>query len=169
VAGALVLVALLVVVLARYRRSRQAPRPVVVAAFFMAAAVALCLGAAGLHSIVRDAGSIRALAQRGAAVRVEATVVSDPRTLAAATQRSGRDLVLVELDVAAVEGRGRRSLASSRVLVFRQREWSRLHWGERIRASGRLAPSPPGDDVVATLSARGPPSCRTGVRLPPPS
>jgi len=69
----------------------------------MAAAVALCLGAAGLHSIVRDAGSIRALAHVGAAVRVEATVVSDPRTLAAATQRSGRDLVLVELDVAGEE------------------------------------------------------------------
>ena len=124
---------------------------------FGVAATGLCLGAAGLQSLMREAGTVRALAGDGAVVRVEGSVVGDPRVLDGSTQVSGRDLVLVELSLRAVEGRGARTAVRSRVLVFADPRWALLHWGERVRATGRLAPARPGDDVVATLSARGPP------------
>ncbi|MEO7745465.1 MAG: ComEC/Rec2 family competence protein [Actinomycetota bacterium] len=124
---------------------------------FTLAATALCLGAAGLQSLARDAGTVRSLADAGAVVRVEGSVAGDPRPLAGPTRLPGRRLVLVELTVSAVEGRGARTAVRSRVLVFADARWAHLHWGERLRATGRLAPARPGDDVVATLSARGPP------------
>lgn len=122
------------------------------------AATALCIGAAGLQAVARDAGSVRTLAAVGAVVQVAGSVASDPRVLAPSTQASRRELVLVEIALDAVRGRGQRSLVRSRVLVFADQAWTTLHRGERIQASGRLAPARPGDDVVATLSARGPPT-----------
>ena len=133
---------------------------------FCLAATALCLGAAGLQSLARDAGTVRSLADAGAVVRVEGSVASDPRALAGPTQPPGRQLVLVELSLRAVEGRGARTAVRSRVLVFADARWAELHWGERVRATGRLAPARPGDDVVATLSARGPPQVTVGAATP---
>ena len=165
--AAAVLLALLVGLtlwLARRRPGRtSAPRGVAAAVALAVMATALCLGAAGAQAMVRDAGSVRALADRGAVVRVEAMVVSDPRTVAASPRAGGRELVLVRLAVSAIEGRGERSLVRSRVLVFADSGWARLHWGERLSAVGRLAPARVGDDVTATLSARGPPVILAGA------
>ena len=141
----------------------SAPRGVAAALALAVMATALCLGAAGAQAMVRDAGSVRALADSGAVVRVEAMVVSDPRTLAASPRAGGRELVLVRLAVSSIEGRGERSLVRSRVLVFADARWARLHWGERLSTIGRLAPARVGDDVTATLSARGPPVILAGA------
>lgn len=130
---------------------------------FALAATALCLGAAGLQSLARDAGTVRSLAAAGAVVRVEGSVASDPRPLAGPTRLAGRQLVLLQLSLRAVEGRGARTAVRSRVLVFADARWAQLHRGERLRATGRLAPARPGDDVVATLSARGPPQVTGGA------
>jgi len=144
-------------------RTSALPAGIASALALWVVAAAMCLGAAGAQALVRDAGSVRTLADRGAVVRVEAMVVSDPRTVAASPRAGGRELVLVRLAVSAVEGRGARSLVRSRVLVFADARWSQLHWGERVDATGRLGPARAGDDVTATLSARGPPVVRAGA------
>lgn len=143
---------------AKYRGRTPAQASTVGAAVALClAASALCLAASGALALVREAGSVRELAAKGAVVRLQGTVASDPRVLDAGRGAVGRDLVIVRLSVASAQGRGERSLVRSRVLVFADARWSALHWGESIQASGRLAPARPGDDVVATFSARGPP------------
>lgn len=133
-----------------------APRRGVAAVALVVGAVALCLGAAGLQAGVRDAGPVRALAQQGAVVQVEALVASDPRVLVAPSP-SGQQLVLVRLDLREVVGRGERTRVRTRVLVFADPAWGDLRWGEQVAATGRLAPAERGDDVAATMDARGPP------------
>jgi competence protein ComEC len=120
------------------------------------ATTGVCLCASGLHGLLRTQGPLPALAEAGVRVRLVGAVTSDPRTIPGRTAR-GDDLVLVRLSVESVEGRGRRSGARGRVLVFGGRDWLAAGWGQRVEARGRLAPSRPGDDVVATLDARGPP------------
>lgn len=154
--GVSVLLAAAVLLWARRPGGRTRSRAGAAVAFALVA-VALCLGAGALHDVLRTAGSVRELANSGAVVALTATVASDPRLLTAATQASGRDLVVLDLSVHAVEGRGDRSLVHSRVLVFADARWRAVHLGERVEAIGRLAPARSGDDVVATLSARGPP------------
>lgn len=163
VVAALVLATLAGLGVARIRRPAPTRLAFGTAITGAVAATALCVGAAGLQGLTRDAGSVRALAQAGAVVRVEGTVATDPRAVAGPTPSTDRELVVVELSVDAVEGRGQRSLARSKVLVFADRDWSELRWGERIAARGRLAPARAGDDVVATFGARGPPVVLAGA------
>jgi competence protein ComEC len=120
------------------------------------AAVAVCLTASALQQLTRSSGALPRLAQQGATVELTARVVSDPkpiRTHGPAPQ----DLVMVRLAVSSVEGRGVRSRVSSRVLAFADASWDGLSWGEDVVVRGRLAPAEAGSDVVATLTARGPP------------
>ncbi len=117
---------------------------------------ALGLAAGALQAGVRDAGPVRTLADRGAVVQIEGTVASDPQQLE--PMRAGQEpSVLLRLSVRSVDGRGERARVRSRVLVFADLRWLPLRWGERVAVSGRLAPAEPGDDVAATLDARGPP------------
>ena len=134
------------------RRARPAAWTAVA---FCLGTTALCTGGAGLQTLARDAGSVRELATDGAVVQVTGAVASDPRVTA--SRSSGRELYLVEMSLDEVQGRGQRSLVRSRVLVFADATWGTVRWGEQVTATGRLAPARPGDDVTATLSARGPP------------
>ncbi len=122
-------------------------------------ATSVVVGASGLQTWRREAGSMGSLAQRGAVVTLRATVATDPRQSAPrpdARQPVGGTTIL-QLAVRSVDGRGSRSSVSARVLVFGAASWSRLHRGERVEATGRLAPARRGDEVVATFAARGPP------------
>jgi competence protein ComEC len=123
-------------------------------AALVCAATGLALSAAGLHGLGRDAGVLDELARAGASAHLTGTVASDPAPL----DRPGGAGALVRVQVGSVEGRGVRSSVHSTVLVFGDATWSRVSWGQRVQWSGRLAPSAPGDDVGATVSARGPPT-----------
>jgi competence protein ComEC len=128
------------------------------------AAIAICLTASALQQLARGAGALPQLAEQAATVQVTGRVASDPKALR--TQGPApRDLVMVRLAVTSIEGRGMRSRVSSRVLVFADEGWAGLSWGEHIVARGRLSPAEAGSDVVATLTARGPPRIdgRAGV------
>jgi competence protein ComEC len=125
------------------------------------AATAICLAASGLHQLQRGAGLLPRLAEQGASVQLTARVASDP-TSVRTHGPAPRDLVMVTLAVRSVEGRGSRSRVSSRVLAFADDRWAELAWGQEVVVRGRLAPAQAGSDVVATLSARGPPVAGSG-------
>jgi competence protein ComEC len=120
------------------------------------AAIALCLTASALQQLTRSSGALPRLAQQGATVELAARVASDPKPVRTHGP-APRDLVMVRLAVSSIDGRGVRSRVSSRVLVFADQGWDRLAWGEHVVARGRLSPADAGSDVVATLTARGPP------------
>jgi competence protein ComEC len=132
------------------------------AAAFVLAATALCLSASGMQGSLRASGRLPALADAGATVRLLGTVSSDPRAVTGSSSRH-REVVLVRVRAERVEGRGLGSGARGRVLLFGERDWLRAMWGQRIEARGRLAPARPGDDVVATMDARGPPRLIRGA------
>ena len=156
--GGLALVVAFLLGSAGWRRGRRGARPAddACTAAFLVVATALCLTASGLQGLLRASGRLPALAAAGATVRLVGTVVTDPRTVDRPSSR-GREVVLVRLRVERVEGRGLRSGARGRVLLFADRSWLGPRGGEQVEARGRLAPARPGDDVVATLDARGPP------------
>ena len=110
-------------------------------------------------------GPVVDLAQQGASVTLRAEVTSDPRLLpATGTRRTA----LVIVDAA---GRVRSSgAAASRTStrpcwLSRPRAGWRLQWGEEVEVRGRLGPPRPGDDVVATLTGKGPPVTRAPPSL----
>lgn len=128
------------------------------------AAIAICLTASALQQLARGAGALPRLAQQAATVEVTGRVASDPKAIRTRGP-APRDLVMVRLAVSSIEGRGMRSRVSSRVLVFADEGWSGVAWGEHVVARGRLSPAEAGSDVVATLTARGPPKVdgRAGI------
>ena len=121
----------------------------------------------GLHAAcgwaryaVATAGPLRELAAQRAVVTIEGTLSADPRRLAETSERS-RASVIVPVVVDRVLGRGRQAEVSTPVLIHagtNLEDWSRLRWRERVRVVGRLAPADPGEDLVARLTARGPPA-----------
>ncbi|MGN6300736.1 MAG: ComEC/Rec2 family competence protein [Angustibacter sp.] len=160
IGGAALLVgAVVTLVLARRARSGRARHAVLVrgtaaaAVALAAAASGLTLAASGAHGLERSAGTLAGLAAQGASVTLVGRVTADPRLLPGP---SGS--VLLRLDVRSVDGRGRRSLARTSVLVLAPGTWTSVRWGERVMARGRLAPAAPADDVLATFTARGPPT-----------
>ncbi|HEX3003234.1 MAG TPA: ComEC/Rec2 family competence protein [Angustibacter sp.] len=138
------------------RRGRHAllARGAAASAFALTAAAAgVTLAASGAHGLERSAGPVAALAEQGASVSVTGRVVADPRVLPG---RSGT--VLLRLDLRSVERGGRRSRVRTSVLVLARGSWASLRWGERVVGHGRLAPAAAADDVLATFTARGPPT-----------
>ncbi len=127
--------------------------------------LALCGAATGLvvialagHDGVRTAGLLDELAAQSATVSVTAVVDSDPRVLPV---RSGRRVegrqVIVRLVVEELVGRGMRTASSAPLLVLGDETWLGIHYRETVSLRGRLAPTEPGDDVVAILHASAAP------------
>jgi len=117
----------------------------------------LCLVATAAHLSVRTAGLVPALAVQQATATVEATVLSDPRTVQTKGVRP-TELVIVRVSVRTVVGRGQRSEPSTPVLVFGDKTWAQVRWRQRLRFSGRFDVADPGDDVVAVFNPTGPPA-----------
>ncbi len=111
---------------------------------------ALLLVAAACHQLVRQAGTVDALAAERATVHVRGVVLSDPR-LVGSQGRFGESIVVVRLGVRRVEGRGMVSTPHTPVLVMGDTAWMRVRWHQSIEAVGRLAPADRGDDVEAIL------------------
>ncbi|HWI34218.1 MAG TPA: ComEC/Rec2 family competence protein [Lapillicoccus sp.] len=124
-----------------------------------ALATSLVLSALAAWSSVREAGSLRDLADQRATVTVVGVVASDPRALDAPRGRlNDAGGVVLRLDVEQIDSRGVRSAVASPVVVFADASWLRVSWRSRVTSTGRLAPAEdPADDVVAVLSPRGPP------------
>jgi competence protein ComEC len=119
--------------------------------------VALCLICTSAQSSIRSAGLVPGLAQQRASASVEAVVTSDPRIISTIAGGRPMQLVLVEISVDQVVGRGLRSGADTPVLVFGDLSWRAVQWHERVRATGRFDVAQPGDDVVAVFnSSRAP-------------
>ncbi|GAA4359082.1 ComEC/Rec2 family competence protein [Angustibacter luteus] len=137
------------------RHARLRAGPGLAAAALASLAAGLVLASSGLQAWARDSGGVRALAQDGATVVVEGVVASDPRTLPARGHQP--PMVMLRVSARSLAGRGAGRSVRARVLVFADQRWSGLRWGQQVRLRGRLGPSPTADDVVATLTARGPP------------
>ena len=137
------------------RHARLQAGPGLAAAAMAVLAAGLVLASSGLQAWARDGGGVRALAQEGATVVVEGVVASDPRTLPARGPQP--PMVMLRVSARSLVGRGAGRSVRARLLVFADQRWAALRWGQQVRLRGRLGPSPTADDVVATLTARGPP------------
>lgn len=156
--GAAVVVALGGVV--AWWRRRTGLRSATVAACCAVSATLLAAGSAQVAA--REAGGIGELARQRAVVTVSGRIASDPRVLRAGPERRA-DAVVIRLDVEEVAGRGRRTAVSSPVLVVAQGSWADRRWQESVRATGRLRPADPGEDVVAVFVPAGSPEVLAGA------
>lgn len=139
-------------------RGRRARR--VSAAIALAAACgALAVASGGVQAASRQAGPVRALVAGGATAEVVALVRSAPNAVAPDPGRVWDDdpRWTVRLQLQQVRGRGSAGSAAAPVLAIGGAGWDELVVGQRISATGRLAPVEPGDDVVALVLARGAP------------
>ena len=141
--------------------SRRGGRVLVVAA-----AVG-CAGASAvvtsLHTGSRTGSPLHGLADREAAVRMEAVLVDDPRR-AQTPARPGRPpLVVARVRVERVTAAGRtHRLRSPVVVLTSETSWLHLLPSQRVVVEGRLRPAERGDDVTAVLTGRGPPVVLSG-------
>lgn len=105
-------------------------------------------------------GPVARLAEQGAVVALEARIASDPR------RHSGRfgELVVVHLDVLAVDGRGRHFTTRSPVVVLGDEAWADVALGDTVRTTGRLAPP---EDVATAAVLTGARDPTTLVRAGP--
>ena len=128
------------------------------------AAALVVLAAVAAAALVRAEGVSRdpvaGLADERAAVSVDLTVLSDPRSVAG---RYGSQ-VLFRARVDQVTGRGAAFDVRAPVLVVGAASWRDVRLGARVHAAGRLAPS---DEpaLAAVLTVRGTPDVRTAPDL----
>jgi competence protein ComEC len=141
--------------------SRRGGRVLVaVGACGCAAAAAVVTSA---HTGSRTDGVLHQLAQREAAVRVEAVLTADPRRAVSSSGLVGRELVVARLRVERISAAGRTHLLRAPVVVLTSEPaWLPLLPSQRVVVEGRLRPAERGDDVAAVLSARGPPVVLSG-------
>ncbi|QNG38070.1 ComEC/Rec2 family competence protein [Geodermatophilaceae bacterium NBWT11] len=124
-------------------------------------AVVACLAAVAVTAVLasvrageRSASPLPALADRGGVVEVVLTVDEEPRVL---TGGAGPARVLVPGSVTAVVGGP--AMRPARVLVFGPAdEWDAVLPGTAVTLRASPGRAEDGDDVVAVLSARSPPS-----------
>ncbi|WP_328851842.1 ComEC/Rec2 family competence protein [Micromonospora globbae] len=137
------------------------PTPRVQRYGWIAVAVGLgvvCGGAAtGARLAVRDADTLRALAEQRASVTADLVVRDDPRPIRTAPGRPATLLVATDL-VRLAERDGPRVAAPVRVLVLAtDPAWRGLLPGQRLSAQGRLDVPRGGDLTAVVLGATGPP------------
>ena len=121
------------------------------------AVTSLLLLTCAAQRTIRAAGPIDDLARSQAVVTLSGTLTADPRPVTASTSRGG-PLVAVRIEVDTVVGRGVRTEVQTPVLVLGpDSTWGALGWNDGVELAARLAPSEPGDDVVAVARPLGAP------------
>jgi competence protein ComEC len=126
------------------------------------AAVAVTCGASAVRAAAREGSPLRSLAVEHRAVTVDLELDAVPRLISS----GGLPRIVVDATVTALHEDGRPRRLDAAVLLFAPEEgWRQLLPGQPLRADAVAAPPRSGDDVVAVLSARGPP---TGVGGPEP-
>jgi competence protein ComEC len=133
----------------------------------LVAVVALCLVGGllvgGLHREAVAVGEVQQLGRQRVTATATAVVTADPRrsrTVLRGPQRPDPLFVMAaRLERLTARGRSLRMRVPV-LLLARDRAWSGLLPGQRVRLSGRLGPARAGQPVAAVLSVRGPPSLR---------
>ncbi len=119
-----------------------------------AALVAVLQVAAAGHSILRARGDVEPLARDRASVTAVAVLTGDAIVLPA---RGDRPVVLRRATVHLLDARGLQRRTAAPVLLTGDPAIADAAWRSTVRVHGRLGPTEPADDRVATLSVRGPP------------
>jgi competence protein ComEC len=141
--------AALALVLTRRPMSRSAVVLAVLAAFTVTAGTSAVRGAAREHS------PLRPVAEAEETVVVVLEIDGDPHVLTGA----GPPRVIVDATVTTLVEQDVSHRLRSAVLLFAPAEgWQDLLPGQRVRTRVSATPPRSGDDVVAVLSARGPPT-----------
>ena len=129
------------------------------------ACTALVLLAGAAHRATDEAGPVVELAQERAVVTVTGTVLTEPRVIARGDERP--DLVVLELRIDRIEGRGAGSRVRAPVVVFADQAWAHVPWRATVTTRARLGPPEPGDSGVAVVTPLDPPQVHgeTGALL----
>ena len=139
-------------VLAALVRRRRGPATAVL--LVVLAGVSVASGTSATRSAARDASPLRPLAEAEQTVSVVLELDGDPQVLGgAAAARVVVDATVTRID----DGATTSSLDADVVLFGPADDWGGLLPGQRARVRVGVSLPEPGDDVVAVLSARGPP------------
>jgi competence protein ComEC len=132
-------------------------------AFAVLAGVAVALATAALRESAREASPLSSAAQAGRPVELVLELSGHPHVLpGSAAQR-----VVADATVAAVTDGSLTHRLTADVLLFAPAEgWRDLGPDRPVRVRAGLSVPRPGDDVVAVVSARGPPTLLTGPGPP---
>lgn len=145
-------------------RDRAGPTPQATAALALAVA-ALLLGAVAAHVHQRASGLLTELVAAGAVVTVSGPVTGDPTVTTSPPERGGGERAMVPVRADLVVGRGLTARARAPVLLLAPPSWAEAELGARVRLTGRLVATDPGDDVVALVIVHDEPQ----VEAPPPA
>ncbi|MGY1752414.1 ComEC/Rec2 family competence protein [Blastococcus sp. SYSU D01042] len=119
------------------------------------AAVAVTCGTSAVRVAARDTSPLTTWAEQRRTLAVELELDADPHLLTG----SGRPRLVADATVTAVHEGTQLHRLDVPVLLFAPEEgWRELLPGQPVRAQVGTAPPEAGDDVVAVLSARGPPT-----------
>lgn len=143
-------------------RAGATPQATAVLALVVAA---LVLGAVAAHVHQRASGLLDELVDAGAVVTVSGPVTGDPAVIASPPERGGGERVMVPVRADLVVGRGLAARARAPVLLLAPPSWTGVELGSRVRLTGRLVATEPGDDVVALVIVHADPE----VEVPPPA
>ncbi|MGZ4509218.1 MAG: ComEC/Rec2 family competence protein, partial [Blastococcus sp.] len=119
------------------------------------AGLAVTSGVASVRGAAREASPLRAAAEAGRGVLVTLTLRGDPRVVSGA---AGPRVIADATVSAMVDGRTAQRLDAAVLLFAPATGWQDLAPGQTVQVRVAVAPPRTGDDVVAVLSARGPPS-----------
>lgn len=119
-------------------------------------AMSLALLAGAAHRATDEAGPVAELAQDRAVVTLTGTVLTEPRLVDRGDERA--DLVVLELGLRTVEGRGLSSRVRTPVVVFADPTWRDVPWRGTVTTRARLGPPEQGDSVVAVATPLDPPT-----------
>ena len=157
-AGACLVAATVLVLVARSPVTRGPRR--VGAVVLVLGVVAVSVGGTGWRVAARTAGVAGPLVQQEATVEVVALVQGDPRRVRPDPALAGRrhdDLFVTRARAERMSGRGQQGPVAVPLVVLGGPGWDAVEPGERVRATGRLVRTEPGDDAAALLVVRAPP------------
>ncbi|WP_237565362.1 ComEC/Rec2 family competence protein [Ornithinimicrobium cavernae] len=142
-----------------WRRGRWRGLGEILALSLVAVSLALLSGAA--HRATDEAGTVPQLAVERAVVTLTGTVLTEPRVIDRGDERP--DLVVLELRIRRVEGRGEASRVSTPVVVFADTTWQHVPWRGTVTTRARLGPPDAGDSAVAVATPLDRPTVLTST------
>ena len=144
-----------VLALALTAAGQRRPQAAAAVALGILAALAVTSAAAAVRGAARESSPLRSFADSGRSVTVVLALVGDAHRLAGA----GAPRVIADATVIELADGQRTHRLDARVLLFASgTEWQDLLPGQQVRVRVGVSLPDPGDDVVAVVSARGPPS-----------
>lgn len=114
------------------------------------ACTALALVAGAAHRATDEAGPVAELAQERAVATVSGTVLTEPRVITRGDERP--DLVVLQLRIEHIQGRGEESRVRTPVVVFADEAWQHVPWRASVTTRARLGPPEPGDSGIAVVT-----------------